>query len=471
MTLREYGSVAELFDATAKAITVRDGTVHVKNRAALKKEVERLAFTAACGAPPPKEAAQFVLREAARDLGAPLASIHDYYMARGREEVPATVTVPANNLRTLTFDAARAIFRLMKESRGGAVIFEIARSEMGYTDQRPAEYASQVLAAAIAEGYAGPVFLQGDHIQVNAKRYAEKPKDEIAALKSLVRECLAAGFYNIDIDASTLVDLDAPTDEEAQRENAKVTAEMTAFIRRLEPAGVTVSIGGEIGEVGGRNSTPEDFHAFMKEYRKALPKHGDYEGISKISIQTGTTHGGVPLPDGSIADVAIAFDVLEEIGRIAVSEYGLGGAVQHGASTLPDEAFHKFVECGAVEVHLATAYQNLVYDHMDEGLREEIYKWLDKEQESEKKEDQTKEQFYYKTRKKALGPFKRRIWTMANRPAAARALEAKFRFLFEELGVPGTRAVVKKTVRPVSVGPLALPLEDAVLLGADEPGE
>ena len=43
-----------------------------------------------------------------------------------------------------------------------ALIFEIARSEIGYTGIRPAEYAASIRAAAIKEGYQGPLFLQGD---------------------------------------------------------------------------------------------------------------------------------------------------------------------------------------------------------------------------------------------------------------------------------------------------------------------
>ena len=81
-------------------------------------------------------------------------------------------TVPAMNLRMMTYDTARAVFRAAKALSAGAFIFEIARSEIGYTEQRPHEYAASVLAAALREGSRGPVFFQGDHVQVNAKKYA-----------------------------------------------------------------------------------------------------------------------------------------------------------------------------------------------------------------------------------------------------------------------------------------------------------
>ena len=85
-------------------------------------------------------------------------------------------------------------------------------------------------------------------------------------------------------------------------------------------------------------------------------------GISKVSVQTGTSHGGVPLPDGGVAEVKLDFEVLRELGVVA-REYGLAGAVQHGASTLPDSLFHRFPEVETAEIHLATGFQNALYEH------------------------------------------------------------------------------------------------------------
>jgi len=105
---------------------------------------------------------------------------------------------------------------------------------MSYTQQRPAEYASNALAAAIKEGYEGPVFIQGDHYQVSAKNYAADPEKELAALRELTTEAIAAGYFNIDIDASTIVDLSLPTLAEQQKLNAHLTVEFTELIRQRE---------------------------------------------------------------------------------------------------------------------------------------------------------------------------------------------------------------------------------------------
>ncbi len=269
-------------------------------------------------------------------------------------------------------------------------------------------------------------------------------------MKDLTREAVHAGFYNIDVDTSTLVDLSKSDLEAQQQLNGGLCAEITAFIRSLEPQGVTVSVGGEIGEVGGKNSTPEELRAFMTVYQAALAKLAPgAASMSKISIQTGTSHGGVPLPDGSIAQVKIDFDAIERCSELAW-QYHMGGAVQHGASTLPAELFDRFPKLGACEIHLATEFQNMLFDHpaFPADLKRAIYDELRTSAADERKPTDTDEQFFYKTRKKALGAFKRQLWGL---PAAAkteigRSLEDKFSSLIQKLNVSGTRALVERTV-------------------------
>lgn len=396
-----------------------------------------------------KKKARWLIRELARNLGCGSASIQGLYDAFGRGEVSG-FTVPAVNVRGITYDFARAMFRVAKKHSIGAFVFEIAKSEMGYTLQRPDEYSACILAAAVKENYHGPVFIQGDHFQFNAKKFAEDPKKETEVIRSLIKEAVAAQFYNIDIDSSTLVDLRKPTIEEQQRDNFELAAEMTALIRELEPKGVTISVGGEIGEVGKKNSTPEEFRAYMKGYVNTLAaRKKGAKTISKISVQTGSSHGGVPLPDGSVAQVSIAFDVLKDISEIARKEYGMAGAVQHGASTLPDELFHKFPGAGTAEIHLATGFQNMLYDLFPKDFRESIYDYLRKNMADEKKPDMTDEQFIYKTRKKGFGPFKEKMWNLDKAwfEKANAELEKKFEFLFLQLNMKDTKSIVDKYVK------------------------
>ena len=402
-----------------------------------------------------KQMARWLIRRAGAALGIIPVSIHPLYEAMGKGETGG-FTVPAINIRGLTYDTAKAVFRAAMRGKVGPFIFEIARSEIGYTEQRPSEYTTSIMAAAISTGYRGPLFLQGDHFQISAAKFSKDPDSEVSSVKDIITEAIAAGFYNIDIDSSTIVDLGKPTIREQQKNNYEVAAELTAFIRGLEPAGVTVSVGGEIGEVGGKNSTVEDLRAFMDGFNESLARKGKgLKGISKISIQTGTSHGGVPLPDGTIAKVSIDFQALETISAAARKEYGLAGAVQHGASTLPDEAFDRFPKTSTAEIHLATGFQNMIYDSpaFPQELRACIYDYIRTDLKGEKKEKDTDEQFIYKTRKKGFGVFKQQMWELPEdcRGDIGKALEDKFQFLFTKLNVLNTVGLVNKYIKPIDV--------------------
>jgi len=296
------------------------------------------------------------------------------------------------------------------------------------------------------------VFIQGDHFQANAAKYKGDPDKELDAIRTLIDEGLAAGFFNIDIDTSTLVDLAHPTLDEQQRENYVRAAELTAYIRDHEPENVTVSVGGEIGEVGGKNSTVEELRAYMDGYNRTLRGLGkEYAGLSKISIQTGTSHGGVVMADGSIAQVKLDLNALKTLSQEASKKYRLGGAVQHGASTLPEGAFGNFPKHDACEIHLATGFQNMVFDHpkIPAPLREQVRAWVVENCASERKVSDSEQQFLYKSRKKAIGPFKRQMWDMPADVLAAISvdLEARFGFLFDQLKIGGTSEVVARYVR------------------------
>jgi hypothetical protein len=409
------------------------------------EQMDRLVSDAVFGDAETQAQARWVIWESGQRVGTRPASIHGLYHARGEGKIHG-FTVPAINIRGLAYDTARSIFRTAKRLDAGAFIVEIARSEIGYTGQRPQEFTTVMLAAALREGFRGPVFIQGDHFQVNHKKYAVDPATEVAAVKHLAREAVNAGFLNIDVDTSTLVDLSRPTVSEQQRLNYEVSADIMQYVRHLQPAGVTISIGGEIGEVGTQNSTPEELRGYMDGLVAAMG--GGDSGLAKISVQSGTSHGGIVLPDGSIADVKMDLHTLQTLSELARSAYGMAGAVQHGASTLPDNAFHHFPKRETAEIHLATNFMNMLYDHLPSELRDEVYEWLRVNAKDERKPGDTDEQFFYKSRKKALGPFKQAMWEMpaATRDALGAAYDAKFSFLFEQLAIVGSSAMVARFV-------------------------
>ena len=160
-----------------------------------------------------------------------------------------------------------------------------------------------------------------------------------------------------------------------------------------------------------KNSTVEELHAFMEGYNRTPGgARGELDGISKISVQTGTSHGGVVLPDGSIADVKLDLAALEALSRGA-EEYGMAGAVQHGASTLPPTRSGTSpgsrpprsilppisrTSCSIIPGFPPTCGSASGAGSTRTRRRAES--------------GDTAEQFYYRARKRAIGPFKRDMW-------------------------------------------------------------
>jgi len=424
-----------------------DNSVEITDEAKLISEgIDRLVFTQALSDDSAlRHETRVMIRKIANVMGAHSASIYELYKAIGAGEVYG-FSVPAMNIRMMNYDFSRSIFEEAQKIEAGAFVFEIARSEMKYCDQSPDEFSASILAAAVKSGYKGPIFIQGDHFQFKEELFRKSPQEEIDNIELLIKDALMAQFYNIDIDASTLVDLTKEDLTEQQKDNFEMTAELTRYIRGLQPPGVTVAIGGEIGHIGGKNSNVEDFEAFMEGYRGIIGN--DTKGITKVSVQTGTSHGGIPDANGNVIKVKLDFDVIKSIGEVARDKYKIAGAVQHGASTLPEEMFHMFVENKAVEVHLATELMNIMIDNLPLELREKMHQWTIENCTDEREEDWNDTQFVFKMRKKAVGQFKKECWNLSEeeREKVRNALGEKLGFLFESFNLTGTAHTIRKYI-------------------------
>jgi hypothetical protein len=99
----------------------------------------------------------------------------------------------------------------------------------------------------------------------------------------------------------------------------------------------------------------------------------------------------------------------------------------------------------------------MIYDHprFPADLKSEMYAWVREHAADERKPTDTDEQFIYKSRKKAIGPFKKRAWSIADeaRRAIGQTLEERFTFLMQQLKIQDTSDVVARFVR-VPVRPI-----------------
>src|SRR5258708_29965478 len=83
-------------------------------------KIDALVRKAVFGSEDEKAHARWMIWEMGQQAGVRPASIHELYLARGRGEVPP-FTTPAMNVRILSYDTGRAIFRacLVQPPRGG----------------------------------------------------------------------------------------------------------------------------------------------------------------------------------------------------------------------------------------------------------------------------------------------------------------------------------------------------------------
>jgi len=431
------------------SVSQRDGSIEIADAAQVANAIGVLARLAVFGSDDVKANAHRAAWEIAQALGIYPASIDALYRQFGRSEVSG-LTVPAMNMRAIAFQSARGVFRAMRELKVAAAIFELSRGEIGFTGQRPHEYATAILCAAIAEGYTGPIFLQGDHFQVSATRFSENPEAEVAAVEALISEAISAGFYNIDIDTSTLVDLPQGDVDAQQKPNYALSARLANFIRQAEPDGVTISLGGEIGEVGESNSTVEEVNAYLNGFDACTPS--DQPGLTKLSIQSGTRHGGNVLADGSFGDMPIEFDLIDVLSAICRNRHGLGGCVQHGASMLTLEKISQLPDAGCIEVHLAAAFLNAVYANLPVELVQQADDWAKENFAGEWKSGWSEAQFLHHARRYPIRVFKQEWWQATNCHSAVRdVVHQTATAYFKALRVENSRDLIEGATRHAPV--------------------
>ena len=285
------------------------------------------------------EAAQWLIWEASQVLGARSASIQGLYDARARGEVVGLHgpghQPPRPDLRhgpdRLRDRRRRPTSARSSSSSPGAS--RRTRSSARSTTRRPSS------PVPIAAGWRGPVFLQGDHYQFNAKKYAADPEAMTEEIRRACRLAIDAGYRNIDIDSSTLVDLSKPNVDEEQRENYTPRgradrADPDARDRRRDDQRRRRDRRGRHEELDRRRAAGVPRRLPPRARPSGRPARArSRRSASRPARRT----AGSRCPDGGVAEVKLDFEVLRELGEVART-YGLAGAVQHGASTLPDDA-------------------------------------------------------------------------------------------------------------------------------------
>ena len=276
-------------------------------------------------------------------------------------------------------------------------------------------------------------------------------------IRRACRLAIDAGYRNIDIDSSTLVDLSKPTVDEQQRENYARAAELTALIRSLETDGVTVSVGGEIGEVGTQNSTVEELRAYLDGYRRELDARAP-GAIGHLQGQRPDRHVPRRRPAARTAAWPRSSSTSRSCASSARSPASTGWPAPSSTARRPCRT-----SCSTGSRRSrpprstsrpASRTRSTSTRRSREALHRAIEAWCFENAADERKPGQTDQQFVYTTRKKAIGPFKRELWDLETKDEILAAQRRKISFLFTELGVNGSREMVDR-VHPAGRAPPA----------------
>ena len=393
-------------------------------------------------------------------------------MARGRGDIGG-FTVPAINVRVMAYDTARAIFRTAMAGRPGRIILEIARSEIAYTEQRPAEYVSVMIGAALREGYTLPALhpgrpLPGQPQEVPGRSRGRGGRGEEAHRRGDRRGLLQHRRRHLDAGG--------PLARRRWRSSSARTTSARrrspAFIRGRSRAGVTVSVGGEIGEVGMKNSTVEELHAFMQGYnRSAVRARQARRASARSRCRPARRTAAWCCRTARIADVKLDLEALEaaQQGGARGVRAGRGGAARCEHAALQRVRQLPANRDGRDPPRHQLPEHRLRPSQTAGGPEAADPDWLDENAAGERKSGDTDEQFYYKARKKAIGPFKRELWGLPEdiRTAIAADLERTFAFLFEQLNVNGTTDHINRIVQAPLQHHAAL--KPVLVAAADDP--
>ena len=369
----------------------------------------------------------WLIRRIASGLAIYPASLQGLYAAAARGQVHR-FTAPAVSLRVMPYAAARACFRAAKATGCGAMILDLGQNATEGPAQLPVEYATCLLAAAIREGYEGPVFLQANYLHERRASDDTEHGDELDRLQDLAEEALGAGFFNLELDTADLEDLSLPDPAEQEKECYEDAAQLAGFVRKTEPAGVDTNLGVRMNSRGDAVHLPHRFRAFMDGFAgEFTDRAGHVTGIAKLSLHI-----------HSAEELRMAHDLAE----VARREYALATGVHYDGAPLPDELFAELPHIAVVEAHLGTRYEDLILHHpaFPAQLRDELYRWIDETYGELRGPEQDSANFHLQMRMTALDRFKQQLWDIApeNKDPIMAELQETFVADFKRLKVEDT---------------------------------
>jgi len=270
--------------------------------------------------------------------------------------------VMAANIRIT--HSARGVMMAAKEL-DAAVMFEIARSEIGYTAQNPKQFMDMITKTAEELEFNQPYAVHGDHITIK-----ENTPEAVASAEQLIKDEIAAGFTSYAIDASHNFNMDGKTVAEQLADNIEITTKLAGLIPL--DAGLEV----EVGEVGRTDpKTGKKALTSVEEattFIKAVTDAGFKPNL--LATNNGSIHGNIFDKDGNIVEqVGIDIGRTKAIAK-AIAPYGVYVA-QHGITGTPLNLMHLLIEAGVFKGNVGTNWQNIALEAMPKDLVAKMEEW------------------------------------------------------------------------------------------------
>jgi fructose/tagatose bisphosphate aldolase len=214
------------------------------------------------------------------------------------------------------------------------VMYEIAKSEMTYTEFSPQSFVDFIVAENERLGNTDvPFAIHADHLTV-------KKMEDVEGVRNLMAQQLEAGFTTFAIDASHM-------------ENEKNLAATVDLARPIIKAGLNLEV--ELGEIGAKSGNAEGFT--QPEEAKWFVGELDKQGIrpNLLAINNGSIHGTY----FGTAHEGIQLDLTRRIWD-AIQPWGVDIA-QHGITGTSLDKISSFIEYGIRKGNVGTFWQNIAF--------------------------------------------------------------------------------------------------------------
>lgn len=214
------------------------------------------------------------------------------------------------------------------------VMYEIAKSELGYTEFTPASFVEYIVEENERLGNTEvPFAIHGDHITV-------KKLEEVESVRKLITAEMEAGFTSFAIDASHM-------------ENEKNLAATSELAKPIIERDLNLEV--ELGEIGAKSGSAEGFT--QPEEASWFIGELDKKGIrpNLLAINNGSIHGTY----FGTAHEGIQLDLTLDIWK-AIQPWAVDIA-QHGITGTSLEKISSFIQYGIRKGNVGTLWQNVAF--------------------------------------------------------------------------------------------------------------